>query len=474
MRPVRLRPLRPRILATATRPRATALLLLLLASATLLAGCGPAPSPRDEPVQDARAAFVDWDLVGTRVDRTLLLAARDFAIAQNLAPRDPARTYREAVAYAAPRDSIGLIPFLTLGDAHQERRRQLARPHRDTARRVVIGTLHRYWNDATRGAVPDLDLQGNGLRPQGIETAVTTALHHLTIATGLDPTDVAAWRDLAYFRGAIGDRDGQHRALTATLAALDMVDPLGTAAGDLARIRRDTLLDLAWLARASGQPRVALGYLDHAAPWLELPSPERDDRTYEAGVLRGLALAEAGHPAAAVQQARSLPRAVVVQRTLRGTVREDLRWRLDPPDPATLGLDRAAWPRVESDFGRRWVQAVAQAHQTVGDLGPALWRLGPAPTHLDFPPRLAARYWQDRGDLCVRAGRLEEALHCYEWAALARPYVAFFPVSGSRARGMLASGEGPHRYYTGYGLFFLQGDRSAFTEDAGLALARPH
>jgi len=454
---------------TARHRRTLAGVLVAAALAAVhLGGCAPSPPAADDAALVPDGLYVDWDLADWRVDRSILVNVRDYATTQNLRRSEPARDYQQAVTYRAPWDSVTMVTFLALNDAEQAERRRLASNHIKAARRVVLGTVNHYWSRASDGYLPNLNAIDNAPSPLGVETAVTTALRHLVAATGLDPTNPAGWRDLAYFTGVAGDRQRQGRALTATLAALDLVDHERAARDDFGRLRRDALLDLAWLARDLGQPELTLGYLDHLQPWLSTPSPEQPDRTFEARLLRGLALADAGEWLAAVQQARDLPRIRVHSRALRGGVREDLRWQLDPPHFEALGYDRAAWPRQESDFGRRWIKAMAGAPS--GDIGHTLWLLGAPPTHLELPPRLASRFWQDQGRLYARAGDFTEARNCFEWAVMYRPYMAFFPLTGSAQARRLATPGAPQRYYTAYGMFFLCGDRSAYDRDVELAM----
>jgi hypothetical protein len=447
-----------------------AVILVALAALTTV-GCGGQPAVESSPGADApEDLYVDWDLADWRVDRYILVNVRDFTTAQALGVREPAEAYRRAVTFEAVWDSLGLIPFLSLNHAEQADRRRVARRHVAEARRVVLGTTNHYWSEASRGYIPNLNAIDNAPVPLGVETAVTTALRHLVAATGVDPSNPAGWRDLAYFYGVVGDRPRQQRALGAALVSLDLVDPDGGVEGDVGRLRRDVFLDLAWLARDLRQPDLALAYLDHVQPWLRTPSPEREDRLFEAGVLRGLALADKGEWLAAVTQARDLPRVEVTSRSVRGSVREDLRWFLDAPHFEALGYDRSAWPRLLSDFGRRWIKAMAGAPS--GDISHTLWILGPPPTHLEFPPRLASRYWQDQGVLYARAGDMENARHCFEWAMMYRPYMAFFPLTGSSSRpGRTARPGTAQRYYTSYGMFFLCGDRGAYERDVEPTLA---
>jgi hypothetical protein len=429
-------------------------------------GCGSSPEPQTEPSQPIPdQLYVDWDHADWRVDRYILVNVRDFTVTQNLGRREPAKDYRKAITYQAEWDSVGFITFLALNAAEQQDRRRIARNHIAEARRVVLGIMNRLWTEASRGYIPNLNAVDFAPIPAGSETAVTTAIRHLTAATGTDPTNPAGWRDLAYFHGIIGDRKRQQRALTSALVALDHLDPQQVAEGDLGRLRRDIFLDLAWLARDLGQPDLTLAYLAHVNPWLGTESPERNDRIFEAKLLRGIALADMGEWLAAVNQARDLPRIEVPTRTVRGSVREDLRWFLDPPHWQALGYDRNNWPRLESDFGRRWIKALAGAPS--GDLDHTLWLLGPPPTHLEFPSRVASRYWQDQGLLYARAGEMNTAWKCFEWSAMYRPYMAFYPLAGSSKKPsrMGQSGTRAQRYYTAYGLFFLAGDRGAFDRD---------
>ncbi len=440
-----------------------------LITSTLI-GCGGSPAmiQTAEPAPP-RNPYVDWDQADWRVDRYILVNVKDFVTNQNLGTRDPASDYRTAITYAAVWDSLGLIPFLALNDAEQADRRRLATNHVAEARRIVLGTVNHYWKNASSGFHPNLDAIDSFPNPVGVETAVTAAITHLTIAAGMDPTNPAAWRDLAYFFGVVGDWSRQQHALSSALAALDQIDPAATTTGDLARLRRDVLMDLAWLARDMQQPDLTIAYLDHAGPWIQTPSRERFERNYEATLLRGLALADQGEWLAALGQSRDLPRIQVTSRALRGGVREDLRWHLDAPHFEALGYDRSAWPRQESDFGRRWIKALAGAPS--GNISHMLWLLGAPPTHLEFPPRLASRYWQDQGRLYTRGGDFETARHCFEWSAMYRPYMAFFPLGGSEAgpsrMGVTAANQ---RYFTGYGRFFLCGDRGAFNRDVATSV----
>jgi hypothetical protein len=93
--------------------------------------------------------------------------------------------------------------------------------------------------------------------------------------------------------------------------------------------------------------------------------------------------------------------------------------------------------------------------------------LGSPATHLEFPPRLAARFWQDQGRIYDRAGQHGTARHCYEWAAMYHPLTTFFPLSGH--------GDRLHRYapgyFVGYGQFFVCGDRRSYDRDAANVVA---
>ena len=438
---------------------------LVAVALAAICGCSGAPDVETDPGTEAPTdLWVDWDLADWRVDRYIQVSIRDFTTTQNLGRRDPISDYQKAVTYQAAWDSLGLIPFLALNEAEQQDRRRVARNHIAKARRVVLGTMNHYWLESSLGYFPNLSIFGQAPIPYGAETAVTDAIGNLVAAVGTDPSNPAGWRDLAYFYGVVGDRVRQQRALTASLVALDRIDPDQVAAGDYGRLRRDVFLDLAWLARDLRQPDLTLAYLAHLNFWLATPSPEHNDRVYEAKLLRGLALADKGEWLAAVNQARALPRIEVVSRRIRGGVREDLRWFLDPPHFEALGYDRSAWPRLVSDFGRRWIKATAGAPS--GDPEHTLWLLGAPPTHLEFPPRLASRYWQDQGRFYARAGDGATAMHCFEWAVMYRPYMAFFPLSGSRRdASRLARPGTAQRYYTAYEMFFLCGDRSAFTRD---------
>jgi tetratricopeptide (TPR) repeat protein len=425
----------------------------------VLAGCGSSPAVRTEvappPPDDL---FVDWDHHDWMLDRFVLASARRFAPPGADRQTHPWRAYRQALTYTAPWDSLGLVAFINLSPAEQHARRDEAAAALGRARRAILSTIHAFRYHIDDGLEPRL--------ADGAGTAVITALGQLVNAAGVDPSHPGAWRDLAYFHGVVGDRPRQQRALASCLAALDQLPAAKADAADAHRVRRDVLLDLAWLARDLGQPAVTIAYLDYLEPWLATPGREREERLYEAQVLRGLALADQGEWLAAVTRARDLPSYDVTTRTLPGGApRDDLRWVLTAPHFATLGFDRAAWPTQRSDFGRRWIKALAGAPS--GFDASALWLLGAPPTHLEFPPRLAARFWQDQGRLHGLAGDHETAARCYEWAARYRPYAAFVPVSAHDH-----SPRGGPGYFLGFGRFFLCGDREAYDRDLAQLVAQ--
>lgn len=442
----------------------------VIALVLLVVGCSPTPPVQNDagplPAGPSTDLFVDWDRLDWSVDRFILANVRDYMLVESRRSPTPLQDYLAAVTYEAPWDSLSLVAFLGLGREEQNERRQDAASAHRRARRALVGTITYYQNVGEQGYVPNLPRVDIALPPVGAETAVTTAIGHLTAAVGTDPTNVGAWRDYAYLAGIVGDRARQQRSLAACLAAIEQMPASRQSQPDTRRVRRDVLLDLAWLARDLGQPAVTLAYLDHLAGDLGVPSPEREERRYEAQLLRGLALAEQGEWLAAVTQARDLPRIDVVTRTLAGgSSRHDLRWTLSAPHFMTLGFNRGAWPRQRSDFGRRWIKALAGS--VGGDGSPTLWVLGQPPTHLEFPPRLAYRFWQDQGRIYATAGRHETARSCYEWAAMYHPYGAFFPMAGRDDRPRSVS----QGYFVGYGRFYLCGDRHAYDRDAEQLLA---
>ena len=194
---------RPGTTARLCRTRGVALMLTILMAAIWLASCGGPPAPLDDPLRIDGDLYIDWDRADWRVDRYLLLSAKEFARNQNLGPREPAREYRRALTHTAAWDSIPLVTFLALETSEQAERRRLSRERLTAARRILLSTVNHYWNDASRGHVPNLNAIDNAPKPVGVETAVTSALRHLATAVGLDPTNAAAWRDLAYFCGTV-------------------------------------------------------------------------------------------------------------------------------------------------------------------------------------------------------------------------------------------------------------------------------
>ncbi|MEZ4386807.1 MAG: hypothetical protein R3D98_04395 [Candidatus Krumholzibacteriia bacterium] len=439
----------------------------LVLAALALAGCGSTSSWRPGDMSAAPSGlYVDWDYQDWCIDRFILVAVRDSRQAREVDRVALQREYLDAVTFQAAWDSLSLVTFLGLDPAEQQaRRRDGASALRD-ARRAILSTVNYYRGVGDRAPGTNLTSVNVPMPPAGTETAVSVAIAKLVAATGIDPANAAAWHDLGYFCGIVGDRVRQQRALASCLAALDQASADVVEHVDALRLRRDVLLDLAWLARDLGQPAVTVAYLDHLQPWLDVPGREREERQYEAQLLRGLALADQGEWLAAVSQARDLPRLRVTTRTLAGgAARQDLRWSLTAPHFMTLGFDRAAWPQQPSDFGRRWIKALAGA--PAGESSHILWLLGPPPTHLEFPARLASRYWQDQGKIYAAAGEREMAGHCYEWASLYRPFAMFFPLTAAdgNPRG------GQPAYFVGYGTYFLCGDREAYDRDADAIVA---
>jgi len=443
---------------TALRPVCATVLVV---AALALAGCGSSPSVNTEATTPLPTSlYVDWDYYDWLLDRFIMINVRDFVLMHGQRVPKPHLDYKAAVTYSAEWDSISLVGFLSLSTAEQTARRRDAADHHEKARRIVLGTVGYYRGAADRGMMPNLSTVEMVLPPQGAETAVTAAIKQLVRAVGTDPGSAGAWHDLAYFTRIAGDRTRHQKALASCLAALDMLPEASRVGDDARRLRRDVLLDLAWLARDLGQPAVTLAYLDHVRPWLDAPGREREERNYEAKLLRGLALADQGEWLAAVSEARDLPRLKVVTRTLSGGwTSDELRWSMSAPHFLTLGFDRAAWPTQESDFGRRWIKALAGA--PTGEAAHVLWTLGSPPTHLEFPARIASRYWQDQGLLYARAGRYQTAHNCYEWAAMYHPYSVFFPLRGRQESSSSVS----QGYFLGYGTFFLCGDREAYDRD---------
>lgn len=439
-----------------------AVTIIAVLAIVALAGCATTPARRDSPQPVVPSGlYVDWDHHDWCVDRYVLATLSDLRRRTEPSMAAPRLVYQDAVTYQAAWDSVSLVAFMARDSAEQQaRRRDGAQAHLG-ARRIILRALR---------SVAGLDDRQaeSGLIDPGSERALTEAMVALIAATGTDPSNPAAWRDLAYFCGVVGDRPRQQRALAACLAALDQAAPALADSDDGRRLRRDVLLDLAWLARDLGQPAVTLAYLDHVVPWLDAAGPELEERLYEARLLRGLALADQGEWLAAVAEARDLPHLRVTTRSLAGgSARDHLRWSLTAPHFMTLGLDRSAWPRQASDFGRRWIKALAGA--PAGESAHVLWLLGPPPTHLELPARLAARFWQDLGHLHAAAGQRTEASHCYRWAALYRPYTMFFPLQARTGR---PRGSSPV-YYVGYDRFFLCGDRQAYERDTdGLMVDR--
>lgn len=435
------------------------------------AGCSRPPAGQTQSNEPALAAdlYVDWDDLDWHLDRYLQISLRDFAGAQNLVSGRPADDYRAATTYQAHWDSVGLHFFLRLHEEERQERRRLAAGHHADARRLLLGVINHYRSMLAGGYLPNLNVTDFAARPQGVETAVTNAIGRWISATGLDPSNAAAWRDLAYFCGVVGDRPRQQRSLGAALAALDRIDPRQVAEGNAGRLRRDILLDLAWLALDQRQPGLTLAYLEHVEPWLATPSPERDDRRFEAQVLRGLALVDRGRTRDAADQIRRLPSAELRLRAVRAGVREDLRWQVAPPHGGQLGYQRANWPRQTSYFARDWIRARIGAPS--GEIEDTLWLLGPPPTALELPPRLAWRYWQDRGQLHAQAGDRYHATRCFERAAYFRPYLAFFPLRGSTGPSRLGPADVLHPFFTGYDRFFLCGDLDAYQQGLQTAVA---
>lgn len=444
-------------------------LLFFCGPGLLLAGCsGPPAAGRVglDAASDhapAEALYVDWDEHDFHLDRYLQINLRDLAVSMDRDHRDLSDVYRQAVTDEAAWDSIGLDLHSRLNRAEQTQRRRLATRHHDRARSLLLGVIHHHRNWLARGLLPDFTPVGMIDRHEGVETVVTTALKHLTRATATDPSLAAAWRDLAYFSGVAGDRDRQERALNAALAALEAPGRGPRDTDDHGRLRRDILLDLAWLVRASGRLDLAIAHLDRLEPWLGTPAPEADLRLYEALLLRGLALADRGDRREANRIARELPALRLPVRAIRALKREDLHWHISIPNSGELGFMRSAWPRRESNFGRQWIRAALEAAS--GDPRRAARLLHAPPTDLELPSRLAWRYWQERGRLHDLANEGHEAIRCYQRAAQYRPYLAFFPLRASDGAPRLGEFGFVRRYYAGYGLFFLCGDPELWQSD---------
>jgi tetratricopeptide (TPR) repeat protein len=421
-----------------------------------------------------------WDRLDWRLDRGHLVSRYLF---QDRQPDAPWEQYAATLgADATPLEDL-LAEFDALDAAGRRRARNTASDLVARGRRVMLDAvlpLRDAAQDNERARIGDFSQP-----TRGFAEAVTTAIDRFAAAVRHDPTNAEAWYHLAYFAGLAGDRDRQERAHQAFLAVWDRQD--AATRGRLAGARADVVLDRAWNLREAGRGDECLAWLD--AHRDDLPRVAADPAVapvVEARLITALVHAERGEVALAQAALPHLPlmdvphranaplqtyvhvynqREVYYQRFHAGE--EPIHnLRTDVP---TSQADKLARERRSSSYLRRWVKAWTSRGR---GLDPATVRreLGRIELEVEFPPRLAWRWWQDQGVLYEWMGETELARVCWARAAVYRPYFIFHPTGQGQGldgvHGLAGTGQ---TYFLAYGTFFLSGSLWSYAANVALA-----
>ncbi|MFO7652753.1 MAG: tetratricopeptide repeat protein [Candidatus Krumholzibacteriia bacterium] len=460
--------------------RAGVLLLMMVAIGGGCSGAPHSPGPAGGGGGDATTfaapglTWQDWAHRDWRIDRPQLVSVYLF---KDFQPADPLGEYLEATRWRAERDSVGLAGFLDLDATERTERRRLARKHRDRALRLA-SLVDRIW-DANRQGLW-LPVGPMYPPPAGAGEAVTRAIGALNAACGLDPSDPAAWYDLAFLTQAVGDRRRALRAIDGALAALAFTGGFGEHPdGDRPNFRfwdpnrssgdpddpRGSLgvrlhLDRAWLEREAGDRTAARDALARADSLLAAGRGRTAWTTREARLLQGLMAADAGDLTQAHRIAGSIGRVPL-------WVRHRESWRLIRPLDTTVTLDKRGWGKRESALIGDWI--LARAHLTLGDCRTSLRLLGDPDPMIELPPGWARRFWNDIGDIHGACGRREDASLCFAMAAVYSPYFIWYPVVGARGSSQVAGRPGSGDiYFLSHEHFYVAGDLYSYAANTAV------
>lgn len=409
---------------------------------------------------------IQWTVLDGGLDRSDLLNAYVVRITQ---PKDPSLVYREGLRYLAAADSLGVDDWSSLNPAQQQYRQELAEPYRQQ-----VQSTHRTLSHARNVAMdPSLSTRGHGLISGG-GTLLIETLGALVNLTGLVPVEAAAWFDLAYMAGCIGDTRRQEAAL------LTFNDLYEDGAPDQRKQWRDrrvrSSLDLGWLARDRGAFDEAMAWALDADVIMDNAGGGSPANTREARLIAALVRAEQGE----FDEARSLAAPLTdlpfwkynkVMANIQSFTDTKL-WamqiqygdtaRINWTDhtTSTLPTQKNAWGREVGPWARHWVRALVAMKQ--GDEKRTFDALGNMDPFVEYPAHLSYRLWNDRGRVCDAFNRHEQAQRCYAQATLYRPFFIYYPLEGRRSLSRYYTDHGGNQvFFLGAGYFYTAGDQFA-------------
>ncbi len=433
---------------------------LFLSSLVLVSSCGgPPPAPREGGgASSLTHSFQDWDEVDWKFWRHSLAKASF----KRLRPHEAFHKYREQTNFLIGRPPVSLAEFQRLDPAEQEARRREAAQRMEQAGKLEA-VLNRGWElwtltyeNGEQKAVPDeviLDEMG----------PITRTLKHLRAAVALDPSDPVACYDLAYFSGLVGDEDLRDKALIAGLEALSELSPGGGAPrwrsdGELGLLRLRLLLDQAWALRRDG-------YFDRAGTVVQQIQDQMKndgrgtyDEAVETNILLALLAADRGDVHFARKIARELP---------------EIPLFLQPSAHMGFGgkppLVKSNMRQVESRFARDWIWIMTLLQE--GEKEQILQRLTEMNYRLELPVHLNHRYWHDMGEVLEQLGERGRSRLAYGFSILYRPYLAYYPLQGSRGNARVTDQIGCGRaYYQSYRHFYVGGSLFSYAANRLVAM----
>lgn len=297
---------------------------------------------------------------------------------------------------AGPPGAMDLDAFLTLPPAERAARRRQADElySRWEKFETVARRSRAHWNAASGGSGHPSTEETSYLA-EDLGTGLLAALQRLSQATARDPSHARAWLALGRLRLDTGAyAPARHALLAAERAAEAAPEGTNRARHDL---RLDILRRLGWTARQEGAWEDGLRDVERG---LRL-APKDPELT----LVRGLLLAGAGRFVEACAVARELP----------------------PFEYRVYGSYRQGLGRSRSDYGSRWIQAMAYLH--AGEPRLALYVLGELhPRRREMP--FMSRYWQDVGLVFELNDRPDEAGTFYGIALVSAPWFGYYPWAG--------------------------------------------
>ncbi len=422
-------------------------ILSIIIISFFIAGCGSTP-----PVSQTEAElelgghtnrFIDWDTE----DWKFLLPFYPVLYPEstnfdNLKYESP---YAAATHYEPRFSPVNLAEFRDLPPLTQKLRREAAKESLYDAmafNRIIAWSWEIWCRSRTQQVAQEAAFYKYGI--------LTPAIQNLEKAAGEDPSNPFTWSHLAFFTGLVGNKTRQLEALENGFVALEVIknhqELTPEKAKELHLMALRWLLDKAWLMRDKGQFTEGMRIVKTTMTMMVEDEYKTHAEGREALLLESLLLVDQGFYDEARINANQF-------KTMKLPI---------------LAFSGGSTPRTkhnlnhtESDFCRQWVWDMT--HLKLENEAQALRPRGSQVNHLEYPPHLGYRYWQDMGRIREHFGQNAEAWSCYFRGLLCRPFLSFFPskiTNGSTP--VFGQEDTGNFHFLGYYEFFLGGSEFAY------------